>query len=628
MKYFILLLSVSMLLIPVSAQDTQELKIDSKVNDVTVFLDGAQVTRKKTVDVPTGITNIVFVNLSPYIDSKSIQVKVKGKVMVQSVSQQRNYMNNKPDLAEAEKLHAEILELRKELKLGQTYLTITRKELDFLNDNRIISGRNNELSITNLKETSAFYGERLKALKLKEIKQEDDINQLEKKIQQLENQRNQLSDNHGFPTGEIVIKIESKTNSKSEFELSYLVTNAGWFPSYDIRAKNISEPVEIVYKANVHQDTKVDWENVKIRFSSSDPNVSGVMPTLNPYYISYNYRPLNYGRIISEVSGYIYDNKGEPLPGASVSVEGTTIGTVADINGHYSLMLPAGSNRLKISFIGYSSKTVDANQPLINIALNESAQELGEVSFKDVEATSISDALQGRIAGLDISRSRNKKNIADKESIAVPFVQTENQTTVEFEISVPYSLKSDKKTYAVEMVDYSLPANYQYFCIPKVDKDAFLLANITDWSKYNFLEGEANIFFEETYIGKTILDVRNAGDTLQVSLGRDKNVVVQRELLKDKTSRQFIGTKKEVSRAWEINVKNNKSQKISMVILDQVPVSKNEEIEIEIKDLSGAKMNNDTGELKWEFELNPAKERTFDLNYLVKYPKSRTLYIE
>ena len=178
------------------------------------------------------------------------------------------------------------------------------------------------------------------------------------------------------------------------------------------------------------------------------------------------------------------------------------------------------------------------------------------------------------------------------------------------------------------MVVYQLPAFFKYYSVPKIEKEAYLIANITDWEKYNLLEGEANIFFEGTFVGKSLLDVRFASDTLQLSLGKDKNVIVNREKEKDFETRQFIGSKKEESKSWKITVKNNKSQEINMVILDQSPVSKLEEIEVNIQNVSGGKLNKESGEVKWEFTLKPMEKKEFDLKYSVKYPKSRNLTIE
>jgi uncharacterized protein (TIGR02231 family) len=204
----------------------------------------------------------------------------------------------------------------------------------------------------------------------------------------------------------------------------------------------------------------------------------------------------------------------------------------------------------------------------------------------------------------------------------------EKQTTVDFEIKTPYTIKSDNKNYTVDIEFYDLPAMYQYYCVPKIDKDAFLIARIIDWEKYNLLEGEANIFFENTYIGKTLLDVRYASDTLEISLGRDKKVSVNREKIKDFTTKQFIGTKKEETRLWKTTVKNNKNQTINMIVLDQVPVSTSDDIEVNVLEITSAKHDLETGEIKWEFTLSPLDKKELNLKYSVKYPKYRNLLIE
>jgi uncharacterized protein (TIGR02231 family) len=178
------------------------------------------------------------------------------------------------------------------------------------------------------------------------------------------------------------------------------------------------------------------------------------------------------------------------------------------------------------------------------------------------------------------------------------------------------------------MEEYALPAQYEYYCAPKADKDVFLLANIADWEQYNLLEGEANIFFENTFVGKTILDVRYVSDTLNISLGRDKSVTVQREKVKDYTTKKFLSSKAEVTRDWKITVKNNKSQPINMVLFDQIPVSTVQEIEVTTEQLSGGELNKESGEVKWKFTLPPAKKNELELMYKVKYPKDRALTVE
>jgi hypothetical protein len=111
-------------------------------------------------------------------------------------------------------------------------------------------------------------------------------------------------------------------------------------------------------------------------------------------------------------------------------------------------------------------------------------------------------------------------------------------------------------------------------------------------------------------------------------LGRDKSIVVKREKIKDYTTRQFIGTKKEETKAWQISVKNNKQQPINMILYDQIPVSTMEEIEIITDNLSGGDFNTESGEVKWKLKLEPSAKKDMELKYKVKYPKDKALTIE
>ena len=286
------------------------------------------------------------------------------------------------------------------------------------------------------------------------------------------------------------------------------------------------------------------------------------------------------------------DSHGTPIPGVNVMVKGTTIGTVTDFDGYYSITIPNEESRLSFTFVGFETQEIPANSRTINVVLQEDVNSLDEVVVVGYGAKNgnVSRALAGKVAGVSIGS--RKKN----ESIPVPNVQKENQTTVDFEIEIPYTVNSDNKNYVVEMTNYELPAQYQYYAVPKIQKDAFLIAHINNWEQYNLLEGEANIFFEGTYIGKSLMDVRYITDTLKVSLGIDKKVSVNRQKIKDFTEKQFIGNKKIEIREWEISVKNNKTESINMIVLDQVPVATSEDISISTENLSNGNLNEENGE--------------------------------
>ena len=205
---------------------------------------------------------------------------------------------------------------------------------------------------------------------------------------------------------------------------------------------------------------------------------------------------------------------------------------------------------------------------------------------------------------------------------------SESQTNLEFTIHIPYDIPSDNKQYTINIQDYTLPATYEYYCAPKLDREAFLLARITGWENYNLLSGGINLFFEDTYVGKSLLNVRNTNDTLDLSLGRDKGIVVTRMKMKDFTEEKIIGSNKRETSAWEITIRNNKKQAIDLRIEDQLPVSMNKSIEVEMLDCSGGKNSKETGLIAWKIKMAPSAEKKLRLSYAIKYPKDQRVFID
>ncbi len=209
---------------------------------------------------------------------------------------------------------------------------------------------------------------------------------------------------------------------------------------------------------------------------------------------------------------------------------------------------------------------------------------------------------------------------ADIPSDYTTTIQTSLNT--EFDIALPYTVPSSATPTLVDIRQHEVSADYTYASAPKLDRDAFLLARVTGWEAYNLLPGEANVFFEGTFVGNTYIDPDNIPDTLNVSLGRDKRLVVERKKLKDLTSTKFIGSNKREALAFEISVRNTKNDIAKIIIEDQIPVSRNNQIEVTVVDQGGAKYDAATGKLTWEMELKPSEVRKVAFRYEVKYPKN------
>jgi len=228
-----------------------------------------------------------------------------------------------------------------------------------------------------------------------------------------------------------------------------------------------------------------------------------------------------------------------------------------------------------------------------------------------------------RSAPAEVASDSEELMEAKSFSDYVTTVQTTLNT--EFDISLPYTVLSASKPTVVDIKIHDLKSEYIYSVAPKLDADAFLIAKATGWEEYNLLPGEANIFFEGTFVGKSFIDPNNIKDTLSVSLGRDKRIVVKREKLKDLTSRNFIGSTKKESYAWEISLRNTKQEAVKIIVEDQIPVSQNTQIEVAVSELGGAQYNKQTGKLTWELELKPNETRKLVYKFDVKYPKDKQI---
>jgi uncharacterized protein (TIGR02231 family) len=525
-----LLITAFAFMIAIAAKADEGQKIPSKVQKVIVFLSGAQVTRTATVNINPGTSELVFDGIAPGLDEQSIQVHANGDFTILSVKEERNYLdaiNDDARIKKVEELQALQKAVKDKMDMQNSMLSIYQNEEAILAKNQLIKSENESLDVVKLKQALDFQTERLTLLKEKEQAANNLIASLNAEIQKYARQIGELNNNRNIASTNIIVTVSSKNALQSMFTLSYLIHDASWYASYDIRAKDVNSPLTIAYKANVAQRSGEDWKNVKLTLSTGTPTSNNVKPDLNPYYLSFD---LN-----------TYNNR------------------------------PSSNSLAEVVVTGYGTEK--------------------------------KEDLSGAVSGVAVST-------------------VENQTTVEFNIDNTWSILSDGKPNQVEINQVSLKADYQYYVAPKVSRDVFLTARVTDWNKYNFLSGEANLFFEGTYVGKSKLDTRTMNDTLNLSLGVDKNILVKRILEKSFTEKPALSSNIKDTRNWLIEVRNRKNQPINLLVEDQVPVSQNALIEVEVQDTGGAKPDATSGKVSWNFLLTSQENKQVRLKYDVKYPKN------
>jgi uncharacterized protein (TIGR02231 family) len=234
----------------------------------------------------------------------------------------------------------------------------------------------------------------------------------------------------------------------------------------------------------------------------------------------------------------------------------------------------------------------------------------------------ISAQAQGQMSAINQQLSSSKiasQSLADFTDV------NQNQLSVEFTPQMKFSIPSDNKQHLVALQDYSIPSKYDYYCAPKLSDNAFLIAEITKWADYNLLQGQANIYFENSYVGNSSIHPSSTNDTLSISLGRDQNIIVSRDIIKDYTEDKFLSSNIERTFAYEIKIKNNKKSSEKITVEDQIPISKNEDIVVKLIESSGAQVNAETGKLKWKVDVDGGKSVIKKLIYSVKYPGNQQI---
>ena len=552
MRKIIYLLCLTFLFQTGWAQKEKVKKVTTEIKSAIIFLDGAEIHRSKTVSLEKGRTKVVFTGLSPKFNPTNIQVSTTHDIELLAISHKIDYLTN-------------VKEKPKVIKLKDSLDIINQKNIAYNNDkdayliekdmmiqNKKIGGNDQGVSITELKLAADFYRSRIMEINKAIAKIDRGVNKNNKTKNRINSELNQLNAKTTYSRGEITLLLNTDMAKSTDIDLKYIVSNAGWTPSYDIRAEDINKPINLEYKAFVYNNTDIDWENINFKLSTADPTVSATQPKMLPWYLNY--------RI-----SHLYKNSGKKRV----------------------------SNMYQTQSLAEQTISFEMNKD--GLAQNDYFNGQNNVPAK-IPASYF-------------------------DNIAVP------ELSAEFEIEKSYTIPSDDKPYIVDVVEYELPTLYKYYAVPKMERDAFLLARIINWQDLNLIEGTANIYFGGTFVGQSYISTRNVTDTLDISLGRDKKVMVTRTKLKDFSATKYIGSNRKETHAYRMVVKNNRKVPIEIEVLDQLPVSQDSQIEVSAIEISKAKKNDLTGELKWLHKIEPNQNKVIDLTFSVKYPKNKPIKI-
>lgn len=540
MKKFFLTLFIALLFFYKSFSQKEMIPVQSSIKNVTIFLNGAQVTRITSVSLKEGNNLLILYGLPSDVNPNSIQIGGTGNFTILSFSTSKNFLVEKQKEKNIQLFEDSIARLKDIINEKNTLLTVYNQEESLLLSNKQLAGQNTGLNITALKEATDFFRNRLIDIKTKQNQLNKQINELQKQVNKLEQQINQKNVDTNTPSTDILLSVWAEKPCQAKLELSYITNLASWIPYYDLKVKDLSSPMEFIYKASVAQYTNEDWDNIKVTLSTANPIENANKPEYKPWFLSF-YEPI------------------EP----------------------------------------YNSYT---GNKIVKGKLEAAPMQ----STRDIEIPETS-----------------------KPTFIANYVSSqENITNFEYIINKNYSIPSNNQPITIQIKENKVNALYEYYAYPKKNSSAFLIAKVTGIEDLNLTPGEINLYFENSYIGKTYYNGINVSDTLEFSLGQDKNISIKREKLKDYSSKKIIGLNQKQSIGIQISIKNNKTSPVLINLFDQIPLSTNKEIEVEINELSGGKYNETDGSVFWKVSLAPGESKKFTIIYTVKYPKDKTVILE
>ncbi|HUI64262.1 MAG TPA: mucoidy inhibitor MuiA family protein [Bacteroidota bacterium] len=601
-------------------------QVASRVVKATVYTDRAMVTREAKVEVTSGLQHITLVGLPPLLQDQSVRVSATGsaEAKILEVKVDRVFL----DTVSSTRI-VPILQTRKslnnDLRVLNDRLGIISHQRDFLNKIAIASQESIARELRTQRPTTEDWGKILDFFDDKISKYNEETRGLEdrrilvqEKIQALEREIQAAGGSPEKGEKAITIAFDVQRDGSLVLETSYLISQAGWTPTYDIRASSADTNVELTYSALVRQNTGEDWKNVHMTLSTSLPALGGAPPELQPWFVGAAEREQGF------VEGSVRDAAtGEPLIGANILLVGSNTGAATDVNGYYRINnVPPGWQTFKSSYVGYQAVNLRVNvRPFVSTRADFS------LTAEGVVVATVEIAAQAPVAK---EAPRNVAEMRSPSTVApgAPPVASKTAEVMESLISAAFpitgecTVPSDNAEHRVTVIVAQLGGSFSHIAVPKLQADAFFKAALHNSTEYPILPGPMSAYVDNAFVSRSKLTAVMPGEKFDAFLGADNGVHIERKLLNRVTdiSGLFSKTRK-IRYEVLITADNRKTTPQTLLLKENVPVSQDERVKVEITLPRPDEATPDaSGIITWQIQLAPGENREFRLQYSIEAP--------
>ncbi|MAT98170.1 MAG: hypothetical protein CL608_13580 [Anaerolineaceae bacterium] len=522
-----------------------DVSVEIVVKDVTVYPDRARISGLGQCDLTVGRHRLIVPDLPLTMDTNSIRVRGSGtaKVRLLGVEVARQFFEESPAEAVRE-LEAQIEEVQDSLRVLEDQKAGWQAHGTYLDGIRQATAEfakglsKGKTTVEEQQKVIAFLQEQDEAMRTAVRQLEQEQRTLMRRLQKLQAELKQIKSTKPPQQYQAQIEVEVLSDGRFQPEVSYVVTQAGWQPLYDMRLlpENGRYALEINTLAQVAQRSGQAWSQVNLAVSTARPALNQRLPEISPWFIR-EYQP--------------------PQP----------------------------------------RQLVRAAQP---------APAMAKMDMMAAEAAPEPEAAEESFAAETVTAK----------------VQSEG-TAVTFRAPGQTDIPNDGSPHKTTLQQIRLEPKLDYLTIPKYSDAVFRRATVKYAESGPLLPGSASLFVGEEYIGQTQIKFTAQGDELELLLGVEDRVTVERKLARRDVDKKLLRDQRQLRYGYTIELKNLLKTEAQVVIKDHVPVSRHEQIKVKLEEARPQPTEQtDLNLLEWQLNLDSGAEATVRYEYSVEHPRN------
>jgi uncharacterized protein (TIGR02231 family) len=534
-----------------------DLTSTSKIDGVTVYPSGAEVTRIGKVKMERGEHVLLFNDLPANTVSGSIRVegKATGRLEIGSVDTRRVKVSSTDEAVVAterkriedaiEKLRDDRAQLSAAVEAAEVQKTMFNNLAQLPTKSAPANGA--AQAQPDWMQLYSMIGQRVAEAQKIILDTQIKIRETDLQIRDLEGKLVQVAPTQQERT-EVKVFVNAGGPLEADIVIRYQVTAASWTPFYDARlatgTKTQAPALQLVRRASIQQRSGEIWDNVALSLSTARPGAGTVAPQLGTLTVDY------------EGEGIVRQRELAPTA---------------------------------------MTRSVGAARP---VATSEDADRRDKVAAPE------SVAAEETRASVDAQAFQAVYGIPGR-------------------VTVPATGEAKR----AQIDEMPLEPALTVRVVPKRDEKAFLYAKVTIARGTPILPGPVSLFRDATFVGSGRLPLLAPGEEHELGFGVADAVKVKHAIAEEKRSESgIITSSKTDTRNYRITAKNLFERAVNLVVLDQVPVSQNADIKVElIGKTPPTKQNVDDkrGVVAWEMKLEPNEEKVIEHGYRVTWPSAK-----